>query len=29
MAKVKLTTTQVKKLKRLLDMWYRHSELAE
>ena len=29
MAKVKLTTTQVKKLKRLLDMWYRPSELAE
>ena len=29
MAKVKLTTTQAKKLKRLLDMWYRPSELAE
>jgi hypothetical protein len=29
MARVKLTTTQVKKLRKLLDMWYRPSELAE
>ena len=29
LAQVRLTTTQAKKLKKLLDMWYRPSELAD